>query len=194
MSSRSAIYSASSDDASEVRRALEICLAGMAPPAALSCRGGFKTWAARVFSPVLAPHAIKARDLALRGEAGLLARADAALHLPEASAAAGRELLSRREGARHLPVSRRFTEAVAAGNAPGHFATVLALQAAEFNVAVLPMLQCLLYCEWRAAMNAASPRDLPDFFRLAAPALAALPALLVPHDHAAAIPRLAAVH
>lgn len=193
MSSRSAIYSASKDDSSEVRRALEICLAGMSPPAVLSCRGGFTEWAAHVFVPKLAPHAMLARELALRGEAGLLARADAALRLPEASAAAGRELLSRREGARYLPVNRRFAAAVAAGDAPGHFATVLALQAAGFSLAVLPLLQCLLYCEWRAAMSVDAPRGLSDFLLIAAPALAALPALITPHDHAAAIPRLTAV-
>lgn len=195
MSDRTSIYAATSDDAAEVQRALGICLAGMAPPRALSFASGvFPAWAAREFMPVLAPHAMQARELALRGEVAILTAADAALRLPAASALAGRELLARRDGARHLPVARRFAAAVAAGAAPGHFETVFALQAADFSVAVLPMLQGLLYCEWRAGQPAGVPHALPDFFQHAAPALYLLPSLLHPH-HAkdAAIPRLASV-
>jgi hypothetical protein len=193
VSTRAPIYSAASDDAAEVRRALRICLAGMALPPALSCSaGGFDEWTRRQFLPVLAPHAMQARELALRAEASLLARADAALSLPEGSVQAGRALLSQRGGARHLPVLRRFAAAVAAGAAEGHFATVLALQAADFSVAVLPMLQCLLYCEWHAARPAGASGDLVQFFHSAGSALAQLPSLIKPHADDAPV-RFAAV-
>jgi len=194
MSDRASIYAAPLYDSAEVQRALQICLAGMTPPAVLTFPGGvFPAWAARVFLKALAPHAVQVRELAIRGEAGLLVRMDAALELPPASAPAGWELLARREGARHLPATRRFAAAVAGGASPGHFATVFALQAAEFSVAVLPMLQGLLYCEWHAARPSHEPCALPDFLRLAGAELAALPALLAPHAHDAALPRLAAV-
>lgn len=183
MSDRAPLHIAS-PDAAEVRRALGICLAGMAPPAALTFAGGdFAAWTAREFLPVLGPHAILARELSLRGEAALLARADTALPLAAASASvkAGRELLAQRGGARHLPVLRRFAAAVESGAAAGHFATVLALQAADFSVAVLPLLQCLLYCEWSAGQPAGASRELLQFFRNADTALATLPSLIKPH-------------
>jgi hypothetical protein len=154
----------------------------MAPPGVLTFGGGdFDAWIAKEFLPVLAPHAMQARELSLRGEAGLLAKADAALSLPAASVQAGRELLARRSGARHLPVLRRFGRAVECGAAAGHFATVLALQAADFSVAVLPLLQCLLYCEWSAGQPPGAPRELLYFFQNAGTALATLPSLIKPH-------------
>ena len=55
------------------------------------------------------------------------------------------------------------------------------------------MLQGLLYCEWRTSRPAEAPRELSDFFRLAAASLAALPTLLHPYAPHDAIP-LAAVH
>jgi hypothetical protein len=194
MSDRSSIYAADPRDFSEVERALRICLAGMPLPNELSFPGGnFSVWAAGEFCDRIVPHALQARELVQRGESTLLVRMDAAFQLPVASSKAGAELLARREGARHLPATRRFAAAVAAGAAPGHFATVVALQSAEFSVALLPMLQCLLYCEWRAAQQSHSPRALSDFFRLAGAELAALPALVSPHAQETAIPRLAAV-
>jgi hypothetical protein len=193
MSDRAPIYSAASHDAAEVRRVLGICLAGMAAPGALSFSGGdFEGWTRKEFLRVLAPHAMQARELALRGEGGILVKADAALTLPAGSVQAGRELLAQRRGARHLPALRRFAAAVEARTAAGHFVTVLALQAAEFSVAVLPMLQCLLYCEWHAGQPAAAPRELLQFFRSAGPALTLLPALIKPHADDEPI-RLAAV-
>lgn len=178
MSDRSPIYAASSSDAAEVQRALRICLAGMKPPATLTFQGGtVQAWAERVFLPVLAPHVIAVHGMAQRGDAGGIIAADAALRLPSASAAAGRELLAHRSGARHLPVSRRFAAAIAEGGAAGHFATVLALHAADFSVAVLPLLQCLLYCEWHAGQPADAKCGMGELFHLAVAAMSSLPAL-----------------
>jgi hypothetical protein len=194
MSDRSSIYAADPRDFSEVERAIRICLAGMPLPDALSFPGGdFPAWAAGDFCARIVPHALQARELVLRGESALLVRMDAALLLPVASSLAGAALLARREGARHLPATRRFAAAVAGGTAPGHFATVIALQSAEFSVALLPLLQCLLYCEWCTAQQSHSSRALSNFFRLAGPELAALPALVSPHAQETAIPRLSAV-
>jgi hypothetical protein len=182
MSTRAPIYAAATHDAAEMQRALRICLAGMVPPAALSFGGGdFQAWTAGPFLRVLAPHAMQARELALRGESGLLFRADAALTLPESSVRAGRELLERRSGARHLPVMKRFMTAIGQGAASGHFVTALALQSADFSIAVLPMLQCLLYCEWCGGQSSGTPRDLATFLRGTGSALELLPPLIQPH-------------
>ncbi|HEX2750730.1 MAG TPA: hypothetical protein VHM91_22185, partial [Verrucomicrobiales bacterium] len=119
--------------------------------------------------------------MAARGDAAGLTTADAALTLPPASVRAGRELLAQREGARHLPVLRRFAAAVAEGKTTGHFATVLALYAADFSVALLPLLQCLLYCEWHAGQKPEAAGSVEDFFRQTAGVLPLLPAVLTDH-------------
>jgi hypothetical protein len=179
MSDRSPIYAASPDNAAEVQRALRICLAGMRPPAALDFEGGdFAAWTQRSFFPVLAPHAITVLGMARRGDATALIAADAALDLSASSVQAGRHLLDRRAGARYLPVLRRFTTAVDDGKAEGHFATVLALQAADFSVAELPLLQCLLFCEWRAGQSLESSPGMDQFFREASGILPCLPSAL----------------
>ncbi len=181
MSRRSFLHTISAGDFTEVERVLRICLGGMPLPAALSFRAGEFAFAGlKGFLAVHAAHAMQVRELAARRETALIVKLDAALDLPPASGRAGRDLLSQREGARHLTATRRFTASVAAGQAPGHFATVFALQAAEFSVAVLPMLQCLLYCEWHAAQLPRTSRTLVDFFRSASSSLAALPALTKP--------------
>ncbi len=189
MSDRSAIYAASPGNADEARRALRICLAGLRPPAALAFEGGdFAAWTRDVFLPVLAPYAVAAREMALRGDAAGLIAAEGGLRLSGASAQAGKELLARREGARHLPVARRFAAAVAEGKTPAHFATVFALYAADFSIAVLPMLQCLLYCEWRTRRPAPPSVEMETFFQQAAEALKVLPTLVVPGPGAIAFP------
>ncbi len=182
MSDRSAIYAANPENAAEVRRALRICLSGMRPPGALTFDGkDFGSWARREFLTVLAPHAVAVHGMAARGDAAGLTAADTALTLPSASASAGRELLAQRAGARYLPVLRRFAGAVAEGKATGHFATVLALHASDFSVALLPLLQCLLYCEWRAGQAQEAACSLEDFFRQAGGILPSLPAVLTDH-------------
>ena len=189
MSARPPLYSARPDDTAELQRALRICLCGMRPPAALSCgRAGFAEWVQREYLRVLAPHVIGVHCMALAGDARGVAAADAALRLPDTSAAAGRNLLAMREGARPLPVMRKFAGAVAEGTACGHFATVMALQGADFSIALLPLLQCVLYCEWRAAQPADAARDLNDFFRQAGSLLPSLASLLIPHAQDSAIP------
>jgi len=189
MSDRPSIYAASPGDAAEVRRALRICLSGMEPPAALTfANGDFPAWVSRVFVPVLAPHAIRAHQMALLGDAAGLAEADRTLDLPPSSTSAGRDLLAARGGARYLPVARRFAGAVGNGAAAGHFATVMALHAADFSVALLPLLQCLLYCEWRAGQSGAAARGLEEFLHQAHSILPALRALLLSHAQNPDIP------
>lgn len=189
MSARPPIYAASQENAAEVRRALRICLGGTSPPAALTFEGGdFAGWSARLFMPVLATHAVAAFTMALRGDVAGMTAADRLLKLPPASSEAGRRLLDARRGARHLPAGRRFAAAVAAGETPGHFATVMALQAADFSIAVLPLVQCLLYCEWRAGQPPSGLRDLDDFLRHASGTVPSLTSLISPHEQAPDIP------
>jgi hypothetical protein len=189
MSARAPIYTASPLDTAEVLRALRICLAGTLPPAALTFGGGdFAAWTQQVFLPVLAPHAVRSHGMALGGDAAGLTEADGSLRLPPPSAEAGRKLLESRKRARQLPAARRFVAAVAAGGAPGHFATVMALQAAEFSVAVLPLLQCLLFCEWRTGRPDCTAPDFEDFLDGAENGLRALPSVLVNHANYPDIP------
>ncbi len=189
MSDRVKLYSARPDDTAEMQRVLRICLCGMRPPAALSCGAAkFSAWAQREFLPVLAPHVSGVHCMALAGDAKMVIAADAALRLPAASAAAGRGLLAMRAGARPLPVLRRFAAAVAEGTASGHFVTVMALHAADFSVALLPLLQCVLYCEWRSSQPPDAPKEPDEFFRKAASLLPSLASLLIPHAHDSAIP------
>jgi hypothetical protein len=188
MSHRASIYAALPECTAEVQRVLRICLGGGQPPAALTFPGGdMAAWSAEVFLPVIAPHTLRAWELALKGDGDGVAAADQALALPQASSEAGRALLARRDGRRQLPAARRFTAAVAASEARGHFATVVALQAAEFSIALLPMLQCLLYCEWRSAQPEAGRTGFEEFFRDARNVLSFLPSLIIPHVHDPAI-------
>lgn len=177
------LYSASPNDPTEARWALRICLAGMRPPAELTFPGGnFAAWSIDTFHPVIAPHAVQAWELAHRGNADALAAADATLPLPHSSASAGRRLLSRRDGAHFHPVARRFRSHISSGTAPGHFATVMALQAVDFSLGILPLLQALLYCEWFSGQPVHAHRDFPAFLRRAGHTMALLPALLPTYD------------
>jgi hypothetical protein len=187
MSDRAAIYAAPPGDAAEWQRALRICMAGMHLPTALTCpRGAFPAWAVSFFLTETAPHVQSVWSMAQSADSQSIIAADSALTWPAASAAAGGKLLTQREGARHWPLSRRFTAAVAAGHAPGHFATVLTLQAAEFSIALLPLLQCVLFTEWHAARS--EPADASLFFTEAAPVLPRLASFLQPHAPAHFLP------
>ncbi len=189
MSDRAKLYSAGPGDTAEMQRVLRICLCGMPPPAALSCSPAkFPAWAQREFLPVLAPHVLGVHRMALAGDANGVTAADAALRLPVASAIAGRGLLATRTGARPLPVLRRFAAAVGNGTATGHFATVMALHAVDFSVALLPLLQCVLYCEWRSSQLPDALKEPGEFFRHATSLLPFLASLLIPHAHDFAIP------
>lgn len=137
---------------------------------------------------VIAPHVIRVHAMALAGDAKGVAAADAALALREASATAGRALLATRSGARPLPVLRKFAAAVEEGSANGHFATVMALHGVDFSIALLPLLQCVLYCEWRVAQPVDAPGELGDFFRCSGSLLPLLASLLFPHAQDSAIP------
>jgi hypothetical protein len=180
MSDRSAIYAVPAGDAAEMQRALRICMAGLHLPAALTCpRGGFGPWAVSFFLTKTAPHVQAAWSLAMASDSGALIAADAALVWPAASVTAGAKLLAQRDGAMHWPLARRFSAAVAGGQAAGHFATVMALQAAEFSIALLPLLQCVLYAEWHAAREESA--DAGVFFTEAAAVLPRLVSFL-PQD------------
>ncbi len=117
--------------------------------------------------------------MAMEGKAVGIAAADAALCWPAASAAAGMKLLTQRDGAKHWPLSRGFSAAIASGEAKGHFATVMALQAVEFSIPLLPLLQCVLYAEWHSAC--AEPADPSLFFAESAQILPELLTFLKPH-------------
>ena len=189
MSNRDPFYFARPDDTAEVQRALRICLCGMHPPAPMTFQGGeARAWAETVFLNVLAPHVIAVHGMAHRGEAGGITALDSALRLPPRSAAAGLELLTHRHGARHLPVLRRFETAVAEGKAVGHFATVLTLHAANFSIALLPLLQCLLYCECHVGQPSDAMPGMENLFPLAAAAISGS-ALSAPPGSSAATPR-----
>ena len=189
MSERIPLYSVRPDDTIEVQRALRICLCGMRPPSALSCgAGSFSAWAQGEFLRVIAPHVIRVHAMALAGDAKAVAATDAALALREASTSAGRALLATRSGARPLPVMKKFAAAVEDGSAHGHFATVMALHGADFSIALLPLLQCVLYCEWRAVQPAGASLELGDFFRCSGSLLPALASLLFPHAKDSATP------
>lgn len=180
MNERTALYAVTSGDAAEMQRALRICMAGMHLPLSLSCpQGGFGPWSRTFFLHQTAPHIQSVWRMAMEGDAAGIAAADASLRWPAASAAAGVKLLAQREGARHWPLSRRFSASVTAGEAQGHFATVMALQAVEFSIPLLPLLQCVLYAEWHAARS--EPADPSLFFQESAHILPELVTFLKPH-------------
>ncbi len=182
-------YYARADDPAEVPRALRICLAGLRPPGSLCYHGGsFAAWTNETFLQIIAPHAIAAQKMALRGDSSSLARADLALPLPPSSAEAGLRLLRQRAGARYVPVTRRFTAMTAAGSAAGHFVTAMALQSADFSIGLLPLLQSLLYCEWHAGQHPEASRDFATFAIRAGSQIRRLSSLLPSHDSFPAIP------
>lgn len=195
MSPNSHLYQASAGTTEEMRRALRIFLAGLRPPDALCFPGGdFSAWSTVVFDKVIAPHCIDAWQLAVTGDAAALARADLALPLPASSATAGLRLLRQRAGALYIPVTRRFTAFAAEGRAAGHFSTAMALQSVDFSLGLLPLLQCLLFCEWQAGQAGEALRDLDTFFLKAGHEFRRLPSLLPHHDTHPAIPAARAIH
>lgn len=187
MSPHSSLYAAGAADAAEVRRVLRLCLAGMLPPAALCyADGDFYIWTKRVFVPAILPHITRAHELCATGDDAGLAAADLALAWPPESVAAGRVLLASRADAWPLPIAKRFRAAVAAGQAAGHFATVMALYAAGFSIALVPLIQAVLYCEWRGGQNAGVTLD--DFPGIPAGLLPAPPGSIFSHAASTAIP------
>lgn len=146
------LHAAGPEDFTETLRAWRLTLHGAGNPERVTWRMGlFNAWAERVFLPVIAPHLLAVRAEAEAGNARAVVELDRALDAPESSSLAGRAWLENREGVRGHAVFRRLRRLAAAGETPAHFHTVLAVQAEEFHVAWLPMLQAALFAEWRAA-------------------------------------------
>jgi hypothetical protein len=161
--------------AAELQRVLRVLLAGSRMPV-LGARTSGKG-----FLEVRGPHALQVVEAGRRGAVETVAELDGRLPPCVRSCRAGAAVLAARTGARHLPVLRRYGEAVREGRAPGHWVSVMALHAVEFSVGMLPLLQCLLYAEWR--QSDCGDGGVESFLRESAGSLSALPALLRPDDH-----------
>lgn len=183
MSDSNPVYEVSPGDAEEVIRAVRLCLTGTEVPAKLTWKMGlFDAWATRVFMAKIAPHLLAVRAAAEAGDVAAVLAADNALGGGEHTTAAGRAWLGKQRGAKHLDVLPHVAAAVGAGQAPGEFHTVLALQAHTFHVAHLPMLQAALYCEWRAARpDEKSVLSIEEFLRRSRSIMSQFPALVTAH-------------
>jgi UreF len=136
-------------------------------------------WTRSSFQPFILPHLLEVQDLSSRQfvrEILGLDRAFSSLlskESEEKSLEAGRQLLSMKS----LKADRtldRIQRAVAAGNAPGHFATLFAVRAAVFSIAprttVSAYLLQELVCEipdpdHQAELLALGLSEVNDFFR-----------------------------
>jgi hypothetical protein len=136
-------------------------------------------WTRSSFQPFILPHLLEVQDLSSRQfvrEILGLDRAFSSLlskESEEKSLEAGRQLLSMKS----LKADRtldRIQRAVAAGNAPGHFATLFAVRAAVFSIAprttVSAYLLQELVCEipdpdLQAELLALGLSEVNDFFR-----------------------------
>jgi len=136
-------------------------------------------WTRSSFQPFILPHLLEVQDLSSRQfvrEILGLDRAFSSLlskESEEKSLEAGRQLLSMKS----LKTDRtldRIQRAVAAGNAPGHFATLFAVRAAVFSIAprttVSAYLLQELVCEipdpdLQAELLALGLSEVNDFFR-----------------------------
>ena len=139
-------------------------------------------WTRSSFQPFILPHLLEVQDLSSRqfvreilgldrAFSGLLSKES-----EEKSLEAGRQLLSMKS----LKADRtldRIQRAVAAGNAPGHFATLFAVRAAVFSIAprttVSAYLLQELVCEipdpdHQAELLALGLSEVNDFFRQSA--------------------------
>ncbi|RYD35647.1 MAG: hypothetical protein EOP86_07905 [Verrucomicrobiaceae bacterium] len=172
-----------SDDVQEVIRAVQLCLTGTEVPTKLTWRMGlFDAWANRVFIGKIAPHLLAVRKAADAGDLNAIIAADNSLAGGENSTAAGRAWLGRQRGAKHANLLPNLAAALAAGQVAGEFHTVLALQASNFHVGHLPMLQAALYCEWRAARSdSGTPFSVEEFLRRTRSVMSQLPALVTAH-------------
>lgn len=169
------IYAVSGGGTEELERVLRLLLAGTRLPVLGRASSGAG------FLEVRAPHALRVAEAGRRGAVEAVVGLDGQLADCAKSRRAGAAVLAARAGARHLPVLRRFGEAVREGKAPGHWVTVMALHAVEFSVGMLPLLQGLLYAEWR--QSDCGGGGLEAFLRESAGSLSGLPALLRPDDH-----------
>jgi len=136
-------------------------------------------WTRSSFQPFILPHLLEVQDLSSRQfvrEILGLDRAFSSLlskESEEKSLEAGRQMLSMKS----LKTDRtldRIQRAVAAGNAPGHFATLFAVRAAVFSIAprttVSAYLLQELVCEipdpdLQAELLALGLSEVNDFFR-----------------------------
>ncbi len=150
----------------ETWRAADIALLGFRPstavlflPAELPWRRCWSHWTCTQFDQLIAPHLVESHLLAADGVLELADR-DRALcdalstEQRRLSLRAGRQLLERYQGARHLRPLQKLARLVESGETPGHAASVLALQSLHFNVSPAATLLAYLLLEWTATHHA----------------------------------------
>ena len=163
MDDADAIYECAPDDDREFARAIRVCLMGMTsfPPLTFQASGpeGFtsewRAWHEDVFDPVIGPHLVQSYEAAqknqvlevLAADQKLDARLDTARR--DRSAQGGCRLQGLLAGARHVRQMERFRDAVLRQDVIGHFATILAVEAALFHVPLMHVLPACLFAEWR---------------------------------------------
>ncbi len=147
----------------ELWRSVEIALIAAVPGGPMVFEGpkgdaaAWQDWLDGEFTQAVAPHLVRAHAASHHGVREL-AETDHAFdailtdpQVKERSTQAGRRLLERHEGARHLkPISKLRTLQDTSG-CPGHAATVFALQCHLFHVPLAPTLVAYLYLEWQSA-------------------------------------------
>ena len=162
-----AIYESAPGDDRELARAIRVCLMGTAAFPALTFfpdngdeaafRLMWAAWHEALFVNVLGPHLVRCHQAARVNQIAELLEADRELDARltvaqrDRSASAGAALHGSIEGARHVPQMDRFRHAVLEQQVPGHFATVLAVEAALFYVPLMHVLPACLFAEWRGA-------------------------------------------
>ncbi len=120
-------------------------------------RQAWKRWTEDTFATIVVPHLIAAHAAAELGVRELVEvdrQLDPQIPDPTArqrSTTAGRKLLERHEGARHLKAIPKLIHQVDSKRCPGHAASVFALQCTLFHVPVAPALIAYLFLEWQAA-------------------------------------------
>lgn len=180
------------NDVTEVVRALNVCLRGTRPwPRTRPDCCPFDTWTRESFPACTAPHLLRVYDAAIAGGPRSIVAADREYSRRNPAGGSPDGPSSSRAGsACGLPVLTRFLAAVARGDTPGHFHTVLALRAASFQIGVIPMLQAAVYAEWAAGRLAdpPSPGSVRDFLNDASAHFSLIPSILSRHE----LPRPAA--
>lgn len=184
-----AIYESELGDDREFARAIRVCLMGTTRFPAVTFQPqstsedqfleDWKSWHKRVFMKCLAPHLVRCHQAICVNQVDEVIEADCALDqvLGEAtdgedaldrSASAGSVLYGTIDGARHVQQIVRFRKAVMEQQIPGHFATVLAVEAALFHVPLMHVLPACLFAEWRGGLANESSPSIGQFIEAAA--------------------------
>jgi hypothetical protein len=166
------------DPRSELIRAVRLCHPDWENAGRLTFRppvGEWTAWRDTVFLPVLHPRLAAAFSAFSQGHRRELVRNDGALEtalpapLGEASRRAGRLLLSGYTVPNGEKLWASYRDRVAAGEAPGHFAVVLAVRAAAFNLPLPQAVSALLFLECRGGRPDALPADWMEMVASARP-------------------------